>query len=71
MVLSQKGSPLLVTVILCKILETKMSEKNVLGCKTICKKEEEKNSTPAQKFAKREASEQKNLQDQWFIKTIG
>ena len=38
MALSQKGSSLLVTVILRKLLETK-NEKYVLGCKTICKKE--------------------------------
>ena len=41
MALSQKGSSLLVTVILRKLLETK-SEKYVLGCTTICKKEKKK-----------------------------
>ena len=62
MVLSQKGSSLLVTVILRKLLETK-NENYVFGCTTICKKEEKKGA-PAQKFAKREAPLQKNLQDQ-------
>ena len=38
MALSQKGSSLLVTVILRKLLETK-NENYVLGCTTICEKE--------------------------------
>ena len=41
MVLSQKGSSLLVTVILRKLLETK-NENYVLGCTTIGKKEKKK-----------------------------
>ena len=41
MALSQKGSSLLVTVILRKLLETK-NEKYVLGCTKICKKEKKK-----------------------------
>ena len=41
MALSQKGSSLLVTVILRKLLGTK-NEKYVLGCTKICKKEKKK-----------------------------